>query len=86
MLKLITLKGKVGRSTSESYMQGLRKKGKQITVQSISLTMTLKGNTEGDTAEGRLGTNIKGIQISFYGNRNLKCLILPFSVINFGIL
>ena len=70
----------MGRSTSEGNMQGLRKKGKQITVQSISPTMTLEGNTEEDTAKGEMGTNIlkgniHGIQITFYGNKSLKCLI-----------
>ena len=78
--KLITLKGKMKRRTSESNMQGLRKKGKQITVQSISLIMTLKGNTEGDTGKGRMGKNTSignthGIQITFYVNKSLKCLI-----------
>ena len=43
----------MGRSTSESNMQGLRKKGKQITVQSTSLTMTLEGNMQVDTAKGK---------------------------------
>ena len=59
-------------------MQGLRKKGKQITVQIISLTMILEGNMEGDTAKGKVGTktskgNIHGIQITFYSNKSLKC-------------
>ena len=39
----MTLKSKMGRSTSEGNMQELRKKEKQITVQTISLTMTLRG-------------------------------------------
>ena len=47
----------MGGSTSEGNMQGLRKKGKQITVQSISQTMTVENNKEGDTAKGKLGTN-----------------------------
>ena len=38
-------------------MQGLRKKGKQITVQSISLTMTVESNMEGDTTKGKMGIN-----------------------------
>ena len=66
-------------------MQGLRKKGKQITVQSISLTMTLEGNMEEDTAKGKMGTgtlkgNIHGMgnkqtHITFCGNKSLKRLI-----------
>ena len=65
------------RSTSESNMQGLRKKGKQITVQSFSLTMTLEGKMEGDTGKDKIGTNtskgnIHGIQITLYGNKSLK--------------
>ena len=47
----------MGRNTSEGNMQWLRKKGKQITVQSISLTMTVEGNMKGDTAKGKMGTN-----------------------------
>ena len=43
----------MGRSASESNMQGLRKKGKQITVQSISQTMTVEGNMEENT--GKMG-------------------------------
>ena len=47
-------------------------KGKQITVHNISLTMTLKGNMEGDTDKGKMKTNtskgnIHGTQINFYG-------------------
>ena len=67
------------RSTSEGNMQGLRKKGKQITVQSISLTMTVEGNMEGDTAKGKMGTNSSGdimhAQITFHGNKSLKCSV-----------
>ena len=47
----------MGRSTSDGNMQGLRKKGKQITVQSISLTMTVESNMEGDAAKEKMGTN-----------------------------
>ena len=47
----------MGRCTSEDNMQGLRKKEKQITVQSISLTMTSEANMEGDTAWGKMRTN-----------------------------
>ena len=70
----------MGVSTSESNMQGLRKKGKQITVQTILLIMTLEGNMQGDTAKGKMGINtsngnIHGMQITFYGNKSLKCLI-----------
>ena len=70
----------MGQSTSEDNTQGLRKKGKQITVQSISLTMTLEGNMESDTGKGKMGTNtskgnVHGIQITFCGYKNLKCLI-----------
>ena len=70
----------MGRSTSEGNMRGLRKKGRQITVLSISLTMTVEGNVEGDTAKGRMGTNAsegnmheienKQTQITFYGNES----------------
>ena len=45
----------MGRSTSEGNMQELRKKVKQITVLSISLTMTFEGNMEEYTAEGKMG-------------------------------
>ena len=75
----------MGRSTSEGNMQGLRKKGKQITIQSISPTMTLEGNMKEDTAKGKMGTNtLKGdihemgkkqTHITFYGNKSFKCLI-----------
>ena len=70
----------MGRSTSESNMQGFRKEGKQITVQNISLTMTLEGNMEGDTSKSKMGTNtskgdIHEVQITSYGNKSLKCLI-----------
>ena len=70
----------MGRSTSEGNMQGLRKKGKQITVQSILPTMTLEGNMKENTAKDKMGTNtlkgdIHGIQITFYGNKSFKCLI-----------
>ena len=43
----------MGRSTSEGNMQRLKGKEKQITVQSISLTVALEGNMEGDTAKGK---------------------------------
>ena len=43
----------MGRCTSEGNMQRLREKGKQIIVQSISLTMTVEGTMEGDTAKGK---------------------------------
>ena len=66
-------------------MQGLRKKGKQIT-KSISLTMTVEVNMGGDTAKGKMGTNTsegnmhwmenKQIQITFYGNKSLTCSVL----------
>ena len=66
-------------------MQGLRKKGKQITIQSISLTMTVEGNMKGDTAKGKMGTNTpesymqemenKQTQITFYSNKSLTCSI-----------
>ena len=66
-------------------MQGLRKKGKQITVQSISLTMTVEGNMEGDSANGKMGTNTsegnmheienKQTQITFCSNKSLTCSI-----------
>ena len=45
------------RNTSEGNMQGLRKKRKQITVQSILLTMTVECKMKGDTAKGKMGTN-----------------------------
>ena len=75
----------MGRSTSEGNFQGLRKKGKQITVQSISLPMTVESTVEGDTAKGKMGTNfsegnIHGIgnkqtHITFYGTYGTKCLV-----------
>ena len=63
------------RSTSENNVPGLRKKGKQITVQSISLTITVEGYMEGDTGKDKMETNtskgnIHGIQITFYGNKS----------------
>ena len=62
-------------------MQGLRKKKKQITVQSISLTMAVEGTMVGDTAKGKIRTNNmhgmgnKQTQIIFYGNKSLTCSI-----------
>ena len=60
----------MGRSTLEGYIQG---------------TMTVEGNTEGDTSKGEMGTNTsesnihgmgnKQTQITFYGNKSLTCSI-----------
>ena len=70
---------------SEGTMLGLRKKGKQITDQSISLTITVEVNMEGDNATGKMATTTsegnmhetenKQTQITFYGNKSLTCSI-----------
>ena len=82
---MIALKGKMGKYTSEGNMLGLMKKGKEITVQSISLKMTLQSNMKGDTAKGKMGTNtLKGnmydmqnkqTQIAFCSNKSLTCSV-----------
>ena len=69
----------MGRGTSEGNIQGLSKKGNQIPVQSIFLSMTIEGNMERDTAKGQMGTNTlegnvyemenKQTHITFYGNK-----------------
>ena len=60
------------RSISEGNMQGLRKKGKQITVQSISPTMTVEGTMEADTSKGKMGTNTSEGNIQGIGNNQTQ--------------